>query len=869
MQVSYCLFLESDSKDSSQELSSICNVILPVPYLEETDTIKSAYEKVENHLSFILHCFGLPGSGKSQLVYALARKFPYPNKNSGKKSDLFIKWHVRCYNKSNTMTALKKSFEQLMEEMQEKNFCRNTSVEKIKKDFENSAGIFLEMLLNCKVPILILLEDPSNETRKWLQVFFQHLNGRFPESQLHVYVTSRQKSQVVAEEIFQSIKCYEAIEVKGFNQEEGIQFLKKKYNKGFVKEDFIHVFERFSGMPLGLIAANSYCRCAEIDYKTYLELAEGTDYISPLEEDAISKVFGKYAENVNIFQAIVMLFKPVGKINHVANASLDWRILCCISNFHHDGLPFFLLQSCCHAVRVCENKPKKHQNKKNEADTGTLITRLKDYAMCTEMPNGEIAFHEVVLKAFRLEAQKQVESFNPLKQAMKVMSGLMTMDIRRPENRDKMFQLRPHCEILLSHIDSNEEMLEEAMDPWLLKAIASHLYEVAGAILLYELRSKESENMFKTSLEKIWPEMIDEICISEQDEKNEKCEEIVHKVVETSKRKKEELSKDFIRSYASYIWLSHFEEEERDFLRKQSRGDFKKVETLLQNMGSRTELVSQLQRCGLFLSDERFRPVFFAERFASIMHRWSRYCLTGDTGDQPETEKGLWLSSLSNNVSKRVEEISGVTLITNWLSFSVLIPLLLKQKRSKKSLLQAQELCNAMMEKENLMVYENGLLKSVNYPPEVSKMFPLRNRVHINARLLVTTTTDETFQHQADEECRQLFDLLVSNKEKMMSVGSTLVYCAKYYCAKNDFAQAMVCFKEYFELPSRPKFLTECWAVSNYARAVCCHPQLLAKQDAIARCKALLFDSKKEIKVDIKNRLETYLEQLKAMREVV
>ena len=608
MQVSYCLFLESDSKVSSQEFSSICNVIPPVPYLEETDTIKSAFDEVENEHSFILHCFGLPGSGKSQLVYALARKFPYLNESSCKKSDLFIRWHVPCSNKSNTMTALKKSFEQLMEEMQEKNFCGNTSVEKIKKDFENSAGIFLDMLLNCKVPILIVLEDPSYETRKWLEVFFQHLNDKFPESQFHVYVTSRQKSQVVAEEIFQSMKCYKAIEVKGFNQKEGIKFLKKKYNKAFVKEDFNNVFKRFSGMPLGLIAANSYCRCAKIDYKAYLELAEDTDYISPREKDAISIVFGEYAENVNIFQAIVMLFKPVGKISHVANASLDWRILCCISNFHHDGLPFFLLQSCCHAVRVCEKKPNKHQNKKNKADAGTLIARLIDCAMCTEMPNGDITFHEVVLNAFRLEAQKQVKS---LKQAMEVMSSLMTMDIRRSENRDRMFQLRPHCETLLSHIDSNEEMLEEAMDPWLLRAIASHLYEVAGAILLYELRSKESENMFKTSLEKIWPEMVDEICISEQDEKNEKCEEIVRKVVETSERKKEELPKDFIRSYASYIWLSHFEEKECDFLRKQSRGNFKKVESLLQNLGSKTELVSQLQQCGLFLSDERFRPVFF------------------------------------------------------------------------------------------------------------------------------------------------------------------------------------------------------------------------------------------------------------------
>ena len=828
--------------------------------MKKTATIKSACDKIKNKNKVILHCNGLPGSGKSQLVRSLAQNFPHLNKKFGRKCDLFIKWHVQCNNKRNPMLDLEKSFRKLMEAMEEQHFCENATVKKIQKDFRNSAKVFLEMLLDCEVPILIVIEDPAYECTEWLQVLFRHLNARFQKSfcsQFHVYVTSRQISQVIAEEISKSIKCYEAIEVNGFNQEEALEFLKKGYLKPLVEEDLINVFKRFSGMPLGLIAANSYCRYAKIDYKRYLKLAENTRSSSHLKE-SVSKVFGEYAENVNIFQAIVMLFKPDGEINLSSCAQLDWHVLCCVSNFNHDGLPFFLIESCCYAF--LENEPEKNLDLENHDDAGILITRLKDYAMCTEMANGDITFHEVVLNAFRLAAQKSVASF--LKKAMEVMSGLITMDIRKTENLNRMFQLRPHCETLLRHIDSNQETLAKEMDPFLLKAIASNLYEVGGAILLYEMRSNESEVMFEKSLKKIWPEMIDEIKLADVLEKDEKLEKIVCNVVETSKRKKEELPEDFILSYASCIWLSHFDEEERDFLRKQSKKDFKNVETLLQNVGSKTELIKHLQRCGLFLSDKTLRPIFFAERFASIMHRWSRYCLTGDTGDQPETEKGLWLSSLSNNVSKRVEEISGVTLITYWLSFSGLIPLLLEQKGNKKSLLRAQELCNAMMEKKNLMVYENGLLKSVNYPPEVSKMFLLRNRVRINARLLVTTTTDESFQHQAHKECMELFDLVVSNEEKMMSVGSTLVYCAKYYCAKKEFAQAMTCFKKYFDLTSRPKFLTECWAVSNYARAVCCYPESLAQRDAIAKCRALL-ESNKEINVNIKNRLETYLEQLK------
>ena len=840
----------------SVQKSSIDNVYQPLPALQETETIKSTLTKVRNKHKIMLHCYGVPGSGKSQLVRTLAKTFPY--ETDGRNS-LYIKWHIRC---KDTGDDLQKEFQHLAEKLQEHYFARTDDVrQNIKKEFGKSqANKFLEMLLNCKVPVLIVLEDPPQKDQDLLRDLFQRLDKDFQEnnhSPFHVYVTSRIKSPIIAPKMSQHLEGYEVINVVGFNQEEGISFLEKFEGEAKEsKEDLIKVFKRFSGMPLGMLAAKGYCQYTGINYKKYLILTEDNDYdILSNEKKAILQEYGQSAEH--IFQAVVMPFMPEEEsTGSSADLDLHWQVLCCISNFHYDRLPKFLIEACCHVIREQEVK---NPVLRNEVDTGILVRKLVEHGMCTKAENGQfITFHEVVLNAFRFKAQS-VHNLNLVK-AMEAMCNLVSIDMREKEHFDKMCTLRPHLQALLLQVKRNETMLENVMNVSLLKATTSHLYEIAGAILLEETRSEESENMFKESLKTIWPTLLEVICRKDQSTKK-----LAQMIFNESQVKREDLPSDFILCYASWIKLSHFDETKHNFLRSKSKCSYEKVEALVKQCNFK-ELVIELQKCELFLLDESFRPIFYAERAASILHRWSRYFLTGSNGHQTEIEMGLRLSHLSNAVSIRVRKTTDVPLMTEWLSYTTgMIPLLMKQKNKPESLSEARHVCKTMLGNQKLNVYENGLLARLFYPPEVTKMYLLRRLVQINARIISSSfnTEEEGFVQEAEEQCRQLYSL--ANDRTRRSCGKTFVVCGKYYGAKKDYIQAIHCFNKYFELSRLPdlkqEFYTECWAVYNYARAVCCFPSSDAKIDAIERCKAVL-STNKVITIDLKRHLERILDQL-------
>ena len=599
-------------------------------------------KKIKNKRKLILHCCGVPGSGKSQLVRALAKKFPYFNATSCGSSKC-IKWHIQC---KDTGDDLQKEFQHLMERLHEQYFTRVNDIwQNMENEFrKNQANKFVEMLLNCKVPILIILEDPNDKDKFLLQDFFRHLDKDFQENictPFHVYVTSRIKSPIIAPMMSQYLEGYEVINVVGFNQEEGVNFLERFEGEVTeAREDLIEVYKRFSGMPLGMLAAKGYCQYAEINYKKYLKLVNDNDCnILFDEKEAILQEYGQSAEH--IFQAVVMPFMPEETTGFSANPNLHWQVLRCISNFRYDRLPRFLLETCFHLIR---KKKVKNPDLRNEVDTGILVRKLVEHGMCAKAENGQfITFHEVVLNAFRFQAAQSIESFDYLKKAMELMCALASHDRRKKENFDRMCMLRPHLQALLQQIKSNEKFLENVNNVCLLKAITSRLYELAGIILLSETCSEESENMFKKSLETIWQKMLEII-----DDKNQSTEEIAQMIFDESQVKGKQLPEKFILSYASVINLRHFDKTEHDFSRSQSKCNYNCIETILQNRDSKQTLINELQKCGLFLSDEKFRPIFFAERVTSILHGWSTYCLHNKNDHSSDIELGLKLSSLNS-----------------------------------------------------------------------------------------------------------------------------------------------------------------------------------------------------------------------------
>ena len=302
------------------------------------------------------------------MARSLAIKFPYSDSTAATNQSLStllyaIKWHVQC---KDNAEDLKEEFKYLAEELQENGFIEKAPLRRLDKDFKkNEAKVFVDLLMNCNVPVLILIEDPSDAEKQLLLSLFNCLNEKFDQShhhKFHIYVTLRSLSLVTKEE-FSAVEWLKTLNVNGFSEEEAIFFLKVNNIKPDAKEDLLKVYQRFSGMPLGLLAAKRFCQRSGINYKKYLLLAENSDDIFLEEKEAIRQKHGQAVEHV--FQAIVMLFFP-GKdtVSIDTSETLHWKMLCCISYFHYDRIPRFLLERCCHCIR--EKKFEKYSEVKTK-----------------------------------------------------------------------------------------------------------------------------------------------------------------------------------------------------------------------------------------------------------------------------------------------------------------------------------------------------------------------------------------------------------------------------------------------------------------------------------------------------------------------
>ena len=866
--------------------STIDNVLAPLDDLLQTNAFSDTLKNVRSKSKLVLHCYGVAGSGKSQLVRSLAKTFPYSDTKASP-----IKWHIQCTDAGN---KLKKEFVKLVENLRKNGYIpEDTGLTLLKQDVEkDQPKSLVEMFFYCKVSVLIIIEDPTDGESDLLQKFFKIWNEKFQDTKqhkFHVYVTSRSKTAIPPKRM-SSVECYKLQEVVGFTEEESIRFLKeaKDATRDTSDEDLISIHKHFGGLPLGLFPAKCYCEYTPgLNYKKYLKLAKNpSNDIQSKEREAIRKLYGPSAAAIeHIFQAIVITFFPKDKaLAGTRNTDLFWRILCCISYFHFDRIPRFLLDYCCHIVWDT-NKATIVEEK--EAETGTLIRRLSDFGMCTQTADEYITFHEVVLTAFRVKHQA-AQDFNPLKKAIEAMCGLVSLDLRI--NLDRMHKLRPHLEALLKHIEKNTNVLKEDKEfEKVTQAVTSHLYQTLGAILVDDESSPKEEinSAFRKSFEQIWSDMtyaisfpsfdVDEtaadpigILLFPEDIETA-ANSVADKIIQKSAEKSNSLPADFIVKYSSWTLPSHFEKHELDFLSLKCKEKFQEVQTLLELMDRKDELIKKLQKCDLFLPDEVFRPIFYAERFASIMHSWSRhylYCTSGQA-----MEECFWKNSLSIAVSSGIRLYSSpaVPFLVEWLSkLNGLIPLLLKQKDQQESWCRAKKLCEDMLADNDLKLYENGLIKTPFSSPIPTRISLLRYMVRINTRLVTSyrDTSDRKSLLQADEKCDQLFQLVIDNAD-IVNRLNYLCYCGNYHEAKQDVNKALVCYQKFFELSSKPdlkpKFDKECWAVNHYSKIAAYHSTTAeVKQDAIKRCKDVL-GSKKYIEPNLKQQLEKQRSKLKSL----
>ena len=855
------------------ESSTIDNVLEVRKDLLQTDTFNDTLKNVQNKSKLILHCYGVAGCGKSQLVQSLAQTFPYFD-----TKELPVKWYIQC---TDTGNELKKDFLKLAESLRKNGYIpKGNDLTPLKEDLEkDQPKRLVEMLLSCKRSVLIIIEDPAEKESKLLQDFFKIWNKNFldtKQNKFHIYVTSRSRT-VIPPKSTTSIECYKLQKILGFTEEESIRFLKEAKNatRDTSDKDLVLIHKHFSGLPLGLLWAKCCCEYIGLNYKKYLKLAnKPSNNIQSKEEEAIRKLYGPSAAAVHIFQAIVMTFFPKDQtFVETENTDLFWRILCCISYFHFDGIPRFLIDYCCHIVWDT-SKPKIAEEK--EAETGLLIRRLLDYGMCTEIEDGDITFHEVVLTAFRVKHQA-AQDFNPLKQAIETMCGLVTLDLRI--NLNRMRKLRPHLESLLKHIEENIKVLKKDKEfEKVAQAVMSHLYQTLGAILMDDELSLKEEitSAFRKSFEQIWSDMANAISCSSFDidetansigNTKTAANSVADEIIKKSAEKSNSLPANFILKYSSWTLPSHFEKHELDFLRSECKEKFGEIQALLESQGCKEEFVQKLQELQLFLPDKVFRPIFYAERFASIMHSWSRHYLYC-TNDQAKKECN-WKISLCIAVSEKIRKSSSpdsaVPLLVEWLSkLNGLIPYLLQQKEQPRSLKVAKKLCQNLIKHEDLKLYENGLVKTPF--STLTWISILRYMVRINTKSVnYKTKHNPTFLLPSDKQCKKLCDLVIENANTVNRLNY-LSNCGNYHAAKKDFDKALSCYQKFFELSCKPnlkpRFDKKCWVVNQYSKIVASYDSTIkVKQDAIKQCQDVL-DSKEFIKHDLKNQLEKILVKL-------
>ena len=824
----YCRFVDGSLAANSlapANRSSVIRLRKPGKNTIETKTFINVRDKIKNEMAVVLQCHGVPGSGKSEILRKLAAEFPFQTESS--KTDLLIQWHIQCKDSDHN---LREELKKLTEKLLKHSFLNSQNYHDIVENLDDDeAEPLVDACVKFKIPVLIVIEDPDSNKRTLLQSLCKNLRRQSEESDLisakfHVYISSRKKIFLLRPKYNESIPCYKDEKVTGFDKEESLKFLET----GMLEDaddssSMLEIFQRFSGLPLGLIASKTYCKKARITYSDYLSLVKDVDYnIIDKEKKAVTDEYGHAAKH--IFQAIVVPFMPSD--NDACIGILPRKILCCLSWFNYDRIPQYVLHQCCHLLR---DGKVQNPHMKNKVEVGTLITDLLDHSMCTETNEGEITFHEVVLNAFRLNRKCALirnAPFIPLKKSLEIMCSLASKDLRKSNNSSKMYKLRRHMQVLLDHIDNNQNMFKDQQDELLLRALTSHLHEIAGAIMLNESPSfwKESGIHFEKALEVLLPENISGYAEIASD--NQNAGELARKIVKMSKLKGSELLSDFTTNYASKLSLFSEDQEELSFLKSRSKNSscFEKLMKMIAEKESSDILIGKLQECELFLPDDKYRPVFYAERIAFVLHSWSRLVLYADPEAVNEIgQRCLWMSDLSHEISIECKNSCNVSLLSERLSRTGgKIPILLKLKESPDVLKSALEFCEKALNNEaNDDVFENGMLKEVYGPSRNdTRITLLRFVVRINARL--HKGSSDGVDKVADERCQQLLNLSEKYAESFCKCLMCFIYCAKYYAAKRDFNHTLKCFDKFFkwEFKCDVRFNVRCWAVYNYARAV-------------------------------------------------
>ena len=255
----------------------------------------------------ILHCYGLPGSGKSEIVRMLAKKFPFVNESSTVSSKSVIKCHIQCKDSGDDINTQLKELVKKLEAYLDKNMFQN-----IQKDIDNGfSNSLVQTFVKLSHPVVLVIEDPDSKiySQSNTKKLFKNLLSDVaectksnPQSKIHIYVTSHTNSLMDSEEssqILSNNNVFIKKHVQGFNEKEAIKYL------CFSKTDWDidKVAETFQDLPIKLKRTKIYYIDVDRELPMYIQFEfniSNGEHASTIEKEFHEKIVTDNEKNLKI-----------------------------------------------------------------------------------------------------------------------------------------------------------------------------------------------------------------------------------------------------------------------------------------------------------------------------------------------------------------------------------------------------------------------------------------------------------------------------------------------------------------------------------------------------------------------------------------
>jgi len=843
----------------------------PLRGFVETAAFEGVKSKVADKLGAIVHLYGIPGSGKTEIVRNLAQKFPF---GQGLSTEEFVVKHeVNC---NDGCEDIVDSLNILLEEMLGRNLIDNRSaLQAVCTGLNKSlTQPLVDLLARAAIPVMLIIQDPPEHYRLLLDDLAASIRNKQCCHRIHVYVTSNNRGA------FSNLSPSEEYEVVGMTEVEGLKILDISCNDPENEQkSATAIIESLSGSPLGLISVKIHCKTTFMTYEEYLVL---NPHLTEKSEFQTSN--NSNHQQKRIFDAIIKLIETkTGMLDKLKTMAM----------FHHGGIPRRLIERVTEAVSSTPSSDPVTINAQNKQESGEFVRDLSNLGSCTIELNGKqlksVTFHQVVFSAIRdrMKQENGAEFLSHLTSAILAVASVIHKDLRKQENLKFMKIMRPHIRSIIKGFEKSNwnakiaprEKKNEHDSSFLIKMAIVHLYEVLGVVET-DTDQKSAEESLKQGAQIVW----DEVKLRTKPDVDfsvptgvslEPIPAYVTKIIKACVGAGCKMRKCQF-DLSKYVSLSlHIKEEDVNFLATLSSDEnliqeLRKISEYSLNVSNDTLRRVRQDSQGLMLDESKHCEIFFAERLISIVYSLGRVFLYDNDADAERRKKFSWIADLASALCTECTKVTGVKLLFDRLSATNQIAVRLKRTAcidadDKENILKttrrmAEDTLQHVIEHDDV-AFENGLRKLM-LKNEFQELTILRFLVRIDAKLwpMIDENERDSLQQSSTNYHQDLVAKAMKNVDKWKQSPTCFVYGGKYLAARSQYDQAAQHFLKAFELDAAKgqKFKWFGWVCYNFARAVWEGKLQEYKQEAIKKCKEVL-NSEKDISYDLTKKLQQQL----------